>query len=110
MLFIELANVLLPLIKALFILIVACSSDVSPPSTFEIIKGVEKQILVCTLNKQSLQGGCLFPGNAGPSHHYSVKRLGTLHSILPNVPLNRFADCPSRNGVTPGQAGVYIYI
>lgn len=42
MLFIDFANVLLPLIKALFILIVACSFDVSPPYAFEIIKGVAK--------------------------------------------------------------------
>lgn len=42
MLFIDFANDLLPLIKALFILIVACSFDVSHLYTFEIIKGVEK--------------------------------------------------------------------
>lgn len=40
--FTDFTNVLLPLIKALFILIVACNFDVSPPYTFEIIKGVEK--------------------------------------------------------------------
>lgn len=55
--FYRLASVLLPLIKALFILNVAFSFDVSPPYPFEIIKGVEKYILDCTLNKQSSQGG-----------------------------------------------------
>lgn len=91
--FTDFANILLPLIKALFILIVACNFDVSPPYAFEIIKGVEKSILFCTLYQQPLRGGSV--RKTCPSRHYHAKRRVTPHCIRPNVPLNRSADGPA---------------